>query len=128
MPTSNYNAKYDFSQFLAQYDVTRAADRLFNPGVVQQELDFLDQRIVELMYALPTESLYVAKQYESLTTIVYRHYGTTTPWWIVLMYNGLETSMQLQPGMQLKLPSLASINAVIGALRKPSGVGQVVTI
>ena len=128
MPTTNYNAKYDFSNFLAQFDVTSAAERLFSPGVVQQQLDFLDQRVVELMYSLRTESLYTVTQYESLTTVVYRHYGTTTPWWIVLTYNGLETSMQLQPGMQLKLPTLASINAVIGALQKPSGIGQVVTI
>ena len=128
MPTTNYNPRYDFVNFLAEYDITSASARLFDPGAVEQAPDFLDQNLVELMYSLRLGGLYTVRQYESLTTIVYNAYGNTTLWWVVLMFNGLETSMQLQPGMQLKLPTLDSINAALAVARKPEGAGVVVTI
>lgn len=128
MTTTTYNPKYRRDAYLSRVDITSGYDILFKGGDRDVVLDELDQSIVEIMYAIKSYTPYMMKQGEVFTTIVYNFYGTTTPWWVVLMYNGLCTPMQIQPGMVLKFPNLRDVDSFLMKFVSEDKTGQLVTI
>ena len=62
---------------------------------------------------------------ENFTLTVYKNYGTTTLIWLVLMVNGLLSRTELRPGMVLKWPLLANIQAAAQVYKNNYGQVQI---
>lgn len=98
MATTNANPQYYRSNFM---------DKVFDPQTGYEEVDPLSPRIHEIINGITSWQIHPYKAGERLTTIANFYHGTTSTWWIILMFNGLVSTMELQPGMLLKIPSLS---------------------
>lgn len=54
---------------------------------------------------------YIWADGDVLTTVAYKAHGTTSTWWLILMYNGLCSLNEMQPGMELRIPDLSDMLA-----------------
>lgn len=103
MPSTNYSAKYDISNFLSVVNI----DGSFY-------LDALDQRLVELIQQVRPIDVFTYTANVQITTLAYNYYNSTTPWWIILLYNGISHPLDLEPGDVLLIPDIRQIDQFIG--------------
>lgn len=128
MSSTNYNSRYDMTELMDVIDTTIDDLLLANPNERTYYSDPLAQKIVELSYRITNYTTYMISDADSITTIAYRAYGTTTLWWFLLMFNGLDHVMQLVAGMELRIPDKSQIDSIIADLKKDPGIGQVIRI
>lgn len=74
--------------------------------------DTLAQKYVDFIPRLTAFATFIYTG-EQLTTISYRFYGTTTLWWLILMFNGYYHWMEIDPGTILRIPSKVEIDSYI---------------
>lgn len=64
---------------------------------------------------------------EAITTISYKHYGTTSLWYAILMFNGFSHVDEIPRGYDIKIPEVANSQAAKSFIQK-SRKGQVTSI
>ena len=93
------------------------ADYLDTPDS-NTSLDYLSAKYKNIQYLLAVDTTFtvtlpfVANPFG----ISYNVYNNKGYWWVILLYNGIvDIYAELVVGVVLKLPSLASINALLGS-------------
>jgi hypothetical protein len=84
---------------------------------VYRELDPLDQRLHDFVNSLKIET-YHSYNNEQLTTIAYKYHQTISTDWIILMFNDLDSKLDLKQGNLLAIPSIVSIKNYLYKLPK----------
>jgi hypothetical protein len=126
-PPVGYDKRLDMSGIMGRVDVTTGADLLARPGQRIVLVDFLDQKWVDVLAGID-QWVVVTWTGQKITTLVYNVQNVTSAWLLVLAFNGLSHPMQLQHGMQLRIPTRASLEAILRRMNAASGVGKTVTI
>lgn len=88
-------------------------------------VDFLDGRVLRALRDAPSNGS-IVKDASPLTTSVHSATGTTTVWWLIVMYNGYLHPDEIPDGTVLKIPNLASIRDALA--KSKQGLGKIVTI
>lgn len=127
LQSTNYSKSYDSANYMRVHNVAEL-DALLTSVKQVSLLDMLDQNLIDLIYSLRTGQTVMIAQGTNLTTLAYKHYGTTTLWWVILLYNGLFHPMQLQAGMSINIPLKVDIDRYISSLVFENKIGQIVTI
>lgn len=140
--STNQNVRYFRSNFIPVVQVTNSfvtgdIDANSNGNDIDNDADdpnttnYLD--IFNPSYAInicKAIKSYVPYPFDGTLTIEnisYRMYGTTSLWWIIIMYNGLTHPLEIQPGTVLFIPSISDINQILTILPK-NQIGQIVQI
>lgn len=113
-----YNPKYEMAKVMRSVQI----------GDTTYVVNMFDPKLLDLLNGITQYRQY---QYEStipLTTVSYKSYNTTTLDWVILMYNGGIHEFELEDGMLLRIPSLASVGQVFAEARSPSRIGQTTSI
>ena len=100
-------------------------DKVLNEDTGLSEVDPLSPRLHEMLRSFSRWQV-ITYAGERLTTIAYNVHGTTSTWWLILMFNGLDSMNELQPGMRLKIPYLQDIRAALQEVSRP--IAETVTI
>lgn len=103
MPSNNAARTYYRKNFLGK--VKRPFD--------QEVPDPLSQKLLDLVENIPTYKVHMYSADETFTTLVYRAYGSTSLWWLVLLYNGLFSPLDLMPGMVINFPDKRAVDEAI---------------
>ena len=89
-------------------------------------VDPLDPRLLSILNGkIPYQEVVFTNQ--PITNIADKYYNTTTPWWLILMFNGYLHAHDIPDGARLKIPSLQFIQSKLDA-NKNSNRGKIVTI
>ena len=108
MPSTSTNPKYYQSNILPR--VLDLND--------QVKVDLLSDIYVELLENITRYIDHVVRENDSLTTICYYYYDTTSLYHLVLSYNGLVWWSQVQPGDIIRIPDKNQINYILGRNRQ----------
>jgi hypothetical protein len=129
--STNYNASYSMQNLVPLYKTTfSSTDEL---GYTDYRCDFLGSWIIRLIKRIKKYAIYTYMGHEPLTTIAYKAYGNTTATWIIMIYNGISSPLEIIPGSIIKLPDITGLTQAIksaqssGAI-KTSNVGKNVII
>lgn len=90
-------------------------------------VDPLDPRLLNLLSHDTPFTKYTYNS-ESMTTLSYLNYGTTSLWWLILMFNGFLHPHDIPSGYELKIPQLSFILAKIKSKAVNSIAGKIVTV
>lgn len=128
VPPYGYDRRFDLQAILPVVDITTGPDVLARPGQRTLVLDFLSQVWVDLLDSIQYWET-ITWSGQKITTLLYGMQGVTSAWLITIAFNGLAHPMQLQPGMQLRIPSRSELERVIVAAHAAqSDVGKIVTL
>lgn len=109
-----YAPRYDLSSILPTIDVTVGVDLLVRPTQRTVMIDALDQRIIDALDGV-TAFVPVTWTGGKLSTLCYENHGTPDTKTLVLAYNGLSSSNELRPGMTLRVPTKAALDAALAS-------------
>jgi nucleoid-associated protein YgaU len=90
-------------------------------------LDALAFSYTELVNFISQTQQYMVVGDEQITTIAYRFYGTTSLWWVILLYNGINHPLDIEGGTLLLIPSKQEVLGFLNTQRKVTGA-KVITI
>jgi hypothetical protein len=124
---STFNRKYDLCAIFPTVDETTGPDILSHPGKHVYNLDYLDQDLQNILNNITLWRTFTWTG-QKWTTLCYQYQGTTSTWFINLAFNGLATPLQLQPGMNIRMPLIEQINATISKINSVSNIGKIITI
>jgi hypothetical protein len=124
---STFNVNYSLPGIFPVVDDTTGPDLLSNPGKRVLELDYLDQRLQNILNGIRSW-VTVVWNGQKWTTLCFQFQGTTGAWFISLAFNGLSHPMQLQPGMNVRIPSIIDINYLIAKANAKSSNGTIISI
>lgn len=124
-----YAMRYEPESLLQEVDVTSGIDVLVRPGYKSKMRDALDQRLVDALDSIETYRQ-VGWTGGKLTTLCFAEHGTPSTKFLVLAYNGLCSELDLRPGMVLKVPTKAALDAALVAAyaKTANGSGASVVI
>lgn len=76
-------------------------------------LTMLDSYFIKKLTSLPySGAITVTTQAYKPDLLSYDIYGETDYWWIILLYNGLLSPLDLEPGLNVRFPSLGSLENI----------------
>lgn len=110
--STNYNPKYSIVR------LTPIHEYEYDNGFVENIPDMLNWKLAVLLKAIQNWAPYEYDGTKPITTIAYETYGTTTVWWIILMYNGFMHPLEMQPGIVIKIPARADVDKFLLSLDK----------
>lgn len=67
------------------------------------------KKLTELSYS---GTITVTSQVHKPDLLSYDIYGETTYWWILMLYNGLKSPLELEAGLNIRFPSLSSLENI----------------
>lgn len=116
--SSKYDPEYERREFMG----TVSSDRFGEADWI----DPLDPRLLKLLTGtIPYEE--VAYTGQPITGLSAKSYFTTTPWWLILMFNGYIHAHEIPDGKRIKIPSLQFIRNKLD-VNPNLGRGKIVTI
>lgn len=118
--STNYNAKYAVLRFIPAVEIE------YPNGFIEVAADALDWRLTSLLNSITDFQPVRYDGSEPFTTMVYRYYGFTTLWWLVLCYNGFMHPLEIRPGTLVRMPSITQIDSYLKEVKVKTG--KVVTI
>jgi len=126
----NYDATYDIKRF---YAILTDARGSYN--------DYLNARLIRGIRSIRGYQEHVWSAGQKIENIAYRYHGVTTTYPMIMIYNGIVTSFEIQAGTVLRIPDKAELSRVLTALvsqaakekaisegRDQSQIGQLVSI
>ena len=116
--STNYDQNFERSKFM---DVVTSADD------ASLWIDPLDPRILNIIAGEIPYDIFSYRS-ESITTISYQYYSTTTLWWLIVMFNGFLHPHEIPSGYKLKIPKLSYIMNKVKKSTSDSIKGQVIQI
>lgn len=118
MLSENYNPEYERRAFM---DVVPSEKFGQAPWI-----DPLDPRLLKLLKGkIPYKKINYTNT--PITGLAYDEYLSTTPWWLILMFNGYLHAQDIPDGAALKIPSMQFLSAALDT-NKQSGKGKIVTV
>lgn len=120
--STNYDGRYDINT------VVDTVELEMPDGKIIQILDVLDARLTKLLNSISEWTPYVYDGTEHITTISYKAYGNTTLWWIIMMYNGFMHPLEIEPGINIKIPTAQSLSEFFIKVIENKNIGRVVEI
>lgn len=124
---STYNINYDMTAIFPLVDDTTGPDILVNPGKRVLNLDFLDQGLQNILNSI-TQWRVINWNGVKWTSVCFQYQGTTSAWLINLAFNGLTSPLQLQYGMQIRIPDISQINSAIAKQKSTIPSSNVISI
>lgn len=112
-----YNPKYVRSRFVVLTDVDGTPT-----------IDVFASKVREILERIKGYSTYTFSNMDKLVTISYRAYGTTSLWWLILVFNGFIHPYDIEPGTVIKIPDLFEITKAIADIVNASKIGEVVEL
>lgn len=115
--STNYAEEFTRSNFMAEVPSELDGTNWIDP---------LDPRLIAIF---KEQTPYEEYKYssESITTLSYQFYSTTSLWWLILMFNGFLHPHDIPPGYALKIPSSAFILKRMKTPVKDSIKGKIVS-
>jgi hypothetical protein len=120
--STNQATQYFMSAFMAQVNVGEDVD-----GGGPLYLDMLDPRIETLLDSLVAIVSIMDNLSSPITTLIYRLYGNTSLWWLILMFNGIIHPLERTAG-SLQMPDTNVISSNAVQINTPSRRGTTVVI
>lgn len=118
MLSENYNPEYERKAFMGDVASEKYGQ--------QPWIDPLDQRLLSLLKGkIPYKKINYTNK--PITSLAYEEYYSTTPWWLILMFNGYLHSEDIPDGAPLKIPSMQFISDALDT-NKQSGKGKIVRV
>lgn len=92
-------------------------------------IDFFSDKSIKMVQNLQRHSLHTFTAGQKLTKISYDYYGTTTLWWVILVYNGFFHPLEVPYGIVLLIPYIADIDEeLLSTNDKLNFIGQLISI
>lgn len=110
---SFYNKRYSSNSFMRSYEIE------YENGDTEYRIDYSDYRLRRLINSIKSYKLVTYNGEEKFTTFVWRYYGTTTVYRIIMIYNGFMHPYEIVPGQAVKMPLPADLERIIDSLDKP---------
>lgn len=114
--STQYNEKYARSRF--------QAIAMLN-GI--PEIDYFSSRFQEAILRVKTATPYMFSQGDKVVNISHRAYGTTSLWWVIMLYNGFVHPYDVSAGDTLRIPDLYEITRAIAEVNVPR-IGEVIEL
>lgn len=82
--------------------------------------DVLDSTLIDQLYSMPSAGTYTIRLEPSRPDLLsYNLYGDTQYWWVLMMYNNLQTPDELVLGMDISYFSLGDLETIYFSLGTP---------
>ena len=104
----------------------------FLPIVVVDErtgekmLDPLDTGFLEALNGVTKATPYLCKGFEALENLSQQYYSTTSLWWLIGLFNGIQDPYALPTGREILIPDLLEFTTKMNQVK--SQVGTVVVL
>lgn len=102
--STNQNQNYFMQSFMGTVNVA------FDDGAGTEWLDILDPNVESFMEAITTATPALDNVAIPITTVVFRHYQTTSLWWFYLMFNGVMHPLKRVGGQRMYFPNATQIS------------------
>lgn len=130
-PSTTFIAENAKRQLSTNYDPSFARSAFMATVVSTDDgsvwIDPLDQRLLNLLNGdIPYDAF--SYRSESITTISFRYYRTTSLWWLIVMFNGFIHPHEIPSGYVLKIPKLSYILSKVKKPVKDSIKGKIIRV
>lgn len=119
-----YDKRWSSNELMRSYELE------YEDGAIEERIDYSDWRFTSMLKRLRSSTPYTYNGFEKFTTIVYRYYGNTTIYRIVLAFNGYMHPYEIDRGAVIRMPDVTELNAELEKLgvRKQNPTGRSVAI
>jgi hypothetical protein len=97
----------------ASNTLMRSYELEYEDGTIEERIDYSDWRFTSLLKRIRTSTPYPYNGFEKFTTLVYKAYGNTTIYRLILMYNGFMHPYEIKAGTQINLPDPEELNILL---------------
>lgn len=75
--------------------------------------DVLTTRLISNIRAITSIRTHIWTQDDKLENLCFKYYGTTTVYWLVMIYNGIVCPFSIMEGAMLKFPSFSDMTKAL---------------
>lgn len=98
LSSTNYDKRYATNNLMRTYELE------FEDGTIDQFIDYSDWNFTSIVKKIRGSKAIRYNGFEKFTTLVYREYGNTTIYRLILMFNGYMHPYEIESGALIKLP------------------------
>ncbi len=80
-------------------------------GQIDFLVDMLHHKTLSAIRRIDNFSMVKYDGITHITTLSFQKYGTTSFWWAIMIYNGFIHPLEIEPGIIIKLPDRAALEA-----------------